>query len=109
MLPLLVFLQAKVQRGAAAEHTDTQQQQHVLHRSNSHSLANHGSAAACWPRCALQALALYQELLHQDDPDPLYHTYSAACCYYMGLTQEAAEAAAKVLFWKTAESGRAAL
>ncbi|WIA41956.1 hypothetical protein OEZ86_009260 [Tetradesmus obliquus] len=42
-----------------------------------------------------KALALYQELLHQDDPDPLYHTYSAACYYYMGLTQEAAEAAAK--------------
>lgn len=39
-----------------------------------------------------QALALYQELLQQEDPDPLYHTYSAACYYYMGLTQQAEEA-----------------
>jgi len=39
----------------------------------------------------MQALAIYQELLRQDDPDPLYHTYSAACYYYMGLTQQAEE------------------
>lgn len=43
-----------------------------------------------------QALALYQELLRQEDPDPLYHTYSAACYYYMGLTQEAMDAVSKV-------------
>lgn len=55
-----------------------------------------------WPRtsvlrtCFLQALALYQELLRQDDPDPLYHTYSAACHYYMGLMQRAAESAQQV-------------
>lgn len=43
-----------------------------------------------------QALAIYQELLHQEDPDPMYHTYCAACHYYMGLTSEAEEAVQKV-------------
>lgn len=45
----------------------------------------------------LQALALYQGLLRVEDPDPLYHTYSAACYYYMGQTQQAEEAAQQVL------------
>lgn len=44
----------------------------------------------------MQALAVYQELLRQEDPDPLYHTYSAACYYYMGLTQQAEEAVQQV-------------
>lgn len=44
----------------------------------------------------MQALALYQELLRQEDPDPLYHTYSAACYYYMGQTQQAEAAVQQV-------------
>jgi intraflagellar transport protein 56 len=43
-----------------------------------------------------QALAVYQELLLGPDPDPLYHTYAAACCYYLGLTQQAEEEALQV-------------
>lgn len=45
-----------------------------------------------------QALAVYQELLRQEDADPLYHTYSAACYYYMGQTQQAEEAAQQVRY-----------
>jgi hypothetical protein len=41
-------------------------------------------------------LEVYQELLKQEDPDPLYYTYSAACCYYMGLYKEAEEHALQV-------------
>lgn len=44
----------------------------------------------------LQALAVYQELLRQEDPDPLYHTYSAACYYYMGEPQQAEAAVQQV-------------
>eukprot|EP00775_Hariotina_reticulata_P003826 gene3826-4084_t len=40
-----------------------------------------------------KALAVYQELLRQEDPDPLYLTYSAACYFYIGLTKQAVEAA----------------
>jgi tetratricopeptide (TPR) repeat protein len=43
-----------------------------------------------------QALETYQELLKQDDPDPLYYTYSAACYYYMGLYKDAEEHALQV-------------
>jgi hypothetical protein len=45
---------------------------------------------------AVQALTIYQELLRQEDPDPLYLTYSAACYFYMGLTRQAVEAAVQV-------------
>lgn len=45
---------------------------------------------------AHQALGIYQELLQQEDPDPLYHTYSASCYFYMGLTQQAEEAVQQV-------------
>ena len=49
----------------------------------------------------MQALKIYQDLLEQDDPDPLYYTYSAACSYYMGMYQEAEQLALKVniLIW----------
>jgi hypothetical protein len=47
-------------------------------------------------RTPMQALALYQELLRQEDPDPLYHTYSAACYFYMGQTQQAEAAVQQV-------------
>lgn len=36
-----------------------------------------------------KALAIYQNLLNQEDPDPLYFIYGAACNYYMGLYKEA--------------------
>lgn len=53
----------------------------------------------------MQALALYQELLRLEDPDPLYHTYSAACYYYMGQTQQAEEAAQQVSAHKSLHAG----
>jgi hypothetical protein len=43
----------------------------------------------------MQALRIYQDLLKQDDPDPVYYTYSAACNYYMGIYQEAKQLALK--------------
>jgi hypothetical protein len=60
---------------------------------------------ATFLHAVLQALALYQELLQQEDPDPLYHTYSAACYFYMGLTQQAVAAAAKVTAAKAVQGG----
>lgn len=43
-----------------------------------------------------KALHIYRELLAQPDPDPQYHTYAAACHYYMGLYKEAEAAAQQV-------------
>lgn len=40
-----------------------------------------------------KALHIYRELLAMPDPDPQYHTYAAACHYYMGLYKEAEAAA----------------
>lgn len=40
-----------------------------------------------------KALAIYKELLQQDDPDPLYYVYAAACHYYMCMYKEAEELA----------------
>jgi hypothetical protein len=59
------------------------------------------TAAACCTShvflcCHPQALAVYQELLRSEDPDPLYHIYSAACHYYMGSIQQAEEAVQQV-------------
>jgi Flp pilus assembly protein TadD len=60
-----------------------------------------GLRGTCLFRTAppMQALAIYQELLRQEDPDPLYHTYSAACYYYMGQTQQAEAAVQQVREW----------
>ena len=44
----------------------------------------------------MQALNVYKELLANDDPDPLYYIYAAACYYYMGLYKEAEETALQV-------------
>eukprot|EP00217_Crustomastix_stigmatica_P015940 CAMPEP_0183789418 /NCGR_PEP_ID=MMETSP0803_2-20130417/410_1 /TAXON_ID=195967 /ORGANISM="Crustomastix stigmata, Strain CCMP3273" /LENGTH=557 /DNA_ID=CAMNT_0026033587 /DNA_START=70 /DNA_END=1743 /DNA_ORIENTATION=+ len=41
----------------------------------------------------LKALNCYRELLRAPDPDPTYHTYSAACLFYMGQYKEAEEEA----------------
>jgi tetratricopeptide (TPR) repeat protein len=40
-----------------------------------------------------KALMLYKELLEMPETDPVYHTYSAACLFYMALYDEAREAA----------------
>lgn len=51
---------------------------------------------ACGPTHALQALAIYKELLQMDDMDPLYYVYAAACHFYMGMYKEAEEMALQV-------------
>ncbi len=43
-----------------------------------------------------QALDIYKQLLAEEDPDPILHTYAAACLYYMGLYEEAEATAAEV-------------
>lgn len=45
----------------------------------------------------VQALELYRQLLAGEDADPLFHTYAAACLYYMGLYDQAEAAANEVL------------
>ncbi|CAM6071431.1 unnamed protein product [Sphagnum tenellum] len=40
-----------------------------------------------------KALLLYKELLEMPDTDPMYHTYAAACLFYMADYNEAHEAA----------------
>lgn len=40
-----------------------------------------------------KALTIFKELLQQDDPDPLYFVYAAACHYYMCMYKEAEELA----------------
>ncbi|KAG2488761.1 hypothetical protein HYH03_012759 [Edaphochlamys debaryana] len=40
-----------------------------------------------------KALAIYKELIHHDDPDPMSYVYGAACLYYMGMYKEAEEMA----------------
>ncbi|CAM6089924.1 unnamed protein product [Calypogeia fissa] len=42
-----------------------------------------------------KALKLYNELLETSDGDPMYHVYSAACLFYIGLYQDAEQAALK--------------
>ncbi|KAG0570720.1 hypothetical protein KC19_6G183100 [Ceratodon purpureus] len=42
-----------------------------------------------------KALLLYKELLEMPEADPAYHTYSAACLFYMANYDEAKEAALK--------------
>lgn len=42
-----------------------------------------------------KALLLYKELLEMPDADPTYHTFSAACLFYMAMYDEAKEAALK--------------
>lgn len=44
----------------------------------------------------VQALDLYRQLLAGQDADPLFHTYAAACLYYMGLYDQAEAAASEV-------------
>ena len=44
----------------------------------------------------MQALAIYKQLLAEEDPDPVYYTYAAACLYYMGLYGEAESMALQV-------------
>lgn len=44
----------------------------------------------------VQALDLYRQLLAGQDADPLFHTYAAACLYYMGLYDQAEAAANEV-------------
>jgi len=39
-----------------------------------------------------KALKIYRDLLTWPDPDPTYHTYAAACLFYMGCYAEAEEA-----------------
>lgn len=50
-----------------------------------------------------QALDLYRQLLAREDADPIFHTYAAACLYYMGLYDQAEAAANEVAlpcrFW----------
>ena len=43
----------------------------------------------------MQALQIYQQLA-KDENDPMYHTYQAACYYYLGMYEEAEKAALKV-------------
>ena len=38
---------------------------------------------------------MYKELLEMPEADPAYHTYSAACLFYMANYDEAKEAALK--------------
>jgi hypothetical protein len=64
-----------------------------LGRQQQHSQLPHAMSVLC---CRPQALAVYQELLRSEDPDPLYHIYSAACQYYMGSIQQAEEAVQQV-------------
>lgn len=66
--------------------------------THTHTLVHSGPAAPNAPPCVCvaQALAIYQELLQQADPDPLHHTYAAACCYCMGAFEQAEEAVLKV-------------
>jgi len=40
-----------------------------------------------------RALQVYERLLEAEDPDPVYHTYAAACLFYMGRYAEAEEEA----------------
>jgi len=42
-----------------------------------------------------KSLDVYRELLRAPDPDPTYHTYSAACLFYMAKYKEAEEEALK--------------
>ncbi|CAM6100501.1 unnamed protein product [Calypogeia fissa] len=42
-----------------------------------------------------KALKLYNELLETSNADPMYHVYSAACLFYIGLYQDAEQAALK--------------
>ena len=42
---------------------------------------------------------LYKELLEMPETDPVYHTYSAACLFYMALYDEAREAALRGKIW----------
>ncbi len=42
-------------------------------------------------------MEIYKQLLAEEDPDPIFHTYVAACLYYMGLYEEAEASAAEVL------------
>ncbi len=44
----------------------------------------------------MQALKVYKELLQEEDPDPLYYCYGAACLYYMGLYAKAEQMALEV-------------
>lgn len=41
-------------------------------------------------------MEIYKQLLAEEDPDPIFHTYVAACLDYMGLYEEAEASAAEV-------------
>lgn len=41
-------------------------------------------------------MEIYKQLLAEEDPDPILHTYLAACLYYIGLYEEAEASAAEV-------------
>ncbi len=41
-------------------------------------------------------MEVYKQLLAEENPDPVFHTYVAACLYYMGLYEEAEASAAEV-------------
>ena len=45
-----------------------------------------------------KSLNVYKQLLSQPNAKPVYHTYAAACLFYIGLYDEAETAALKGFF-----------